>query len=147
MGAAAMPRRAKSFRRVRSRGGAAVEFALVLPLFLAVVFATVDYGWFFYQRFTLAAAIRDAVRYGATFPMSLDPYTTAKSRAIADLSLAGSPVNPNNVTWGPATTYSGTSPNEFMSLSGTLTFTPLVGFVKLPTSMSFQMSLLLELQP
>jgi TadE-like protein len=137
----------KPRRRAGTRGGAAVEFALVLPIFLAVLFAIVDYGWFFYQRFTLAAAIRDGVRYGVSFPMKSDPYGTAKARAIADLSLSGSPINPGNVTWGPATTYSGSSPDEFMTLQGTMPFTALVGFVKLPPSMSFQMSLMLEMQP
>jgi TadE-like protein len=136
-----------TIRRVASRGGAAVEFALVLPIFLAVLFAIVDYGWFFYQRFTLAAAIRDGVRHGASFPMKSDPYGTAKQRAIDDLSLSGSPINPNNVAWGPATTYTGSSPDEFMTLQGTMPFVPLVGFVKLPPSMSFQMSLMLEMQP
>jgi hypothetical protein len=146
-----------SCRRSPSRGGAAVEFALVLPIFLAVLFAMIDYGWFFYQRFTLAAAIRDGVRYGVTVPKcagppacpgpASDPWTVARDRAKADLSLSGSPINPGNVTWDLSPNYSGAWPNEFMTLTGTMNFTPLVGFVKVPKTMSFKMSMILEIQP
>jgi Flp pilus assembly protein TadG len=130
--------------RRRQRGGAAVEFAIVLPLFCAVVFGTIDYGWYFYQRFTLAAAIRDGIRYGVTVPYASDPWTTAQTRAIADL--ASGAISSSSVTWGPSIKYSGAAPTQLVTLSGTLTFRPLVGFVPLPSTMSYSMTMLLELQ-
>ncbi|HEY2731765.1 MAG TPA: TadE/TadG family type IV pilus assembly protein [Polyangia bacterium] len=136
-------------RRATSRGGAAVEFALVLPIFLAVLFAIIDYGWFFYQRFTLAAAVRDGLHFGAAFPMSSDPCAKAVQQAKDDLSLSGSPINPLNVNWNSClggASYSGTSPHQFLTMTASMNFTPLVGFVKLPTQMSLQMSTLLEIQ-
>jgi TadE-like protein len=145
-GGAGETHRARSRARAVSRGGAAVEFALVLPIFLAVLFAMIDYGWYFYQRFTLAAAIRDGIHQGAAVQMSSDPCGTAITAAKADLSLAGSPINPTNVTWNLCPNYSGSSPTQFMSMTGTMNFTPLVGFVKLPAKLSFQMSTLLEIQ-
>ncbi|HEV3033085.1 MAG TPA: TadE family protein [Polyangia bacterium] len=145
-GGTADPCRGRSRGRAVSRGGAAVEFALVLPIFLAVLFAMIDYGWYFYQRFTLAAAIRDGIHQGAAVQMSLDPCGTAITAAKADLSLAGSPINPTNVNWNLCPSYSGSSPNQFMTISGDMNFTPLVGFVKLPAKLSFQMTTLLEIQ-
>jgi Flp pilus assembly protein TadG len=136
-GAVGAPRR-------RQHGGAAVEFAIVLPLFCAVVFGTIDYGWYFYQRFTLAAAIRDGIRYGVTVPLASDPWTTAQTRAAADL--ASGAISSGSVTWGPSIKYSGAAPIELVTLSGTLTFRPLVGFVPLPSTMSYSMTMLLELQ-
>jgi hypothetical protein len=143
----------KMRRRATSHGGAAVEFALVLPIFLAVLFAIVDYGWFFYQRFTLAAAIRDGLHYGASVPkcsppiclVASDPWTVANNQALADLALPGSPITPGNVVWG-ATHYSGVSPDEFVTMKGTMPFVPLVGFVRLPAQMTFRMTMLMEIQ-
>jgi len=146
----------RSCRRSPCRGGAAVEFALVLPIFLALLFAMIDYGWYFYQRFTLAMAIRDGVRYGVTLPHCTAPptvcpgptslpWSSARDRAKSDLALPGSPINPLSVAWDPNNHY--TPAPVFMTLHGTMPFTPLVGFVRLPATISFQMSMLLEITP
>ncbi|HEY2729206.1 MAG TPA: TadE family protein, partial [Polyangia bacterium] len=94
------PARASTGRRSASRGGAAIEFALILPLFLAILFGIIDYGWYFYQRYALVAAIRDGVRYGATFSEA-SAWNNAKSQAVTDLKVTGSPINYLDVTWGP----------------------------------------------
>jgi hypothetical protein len=145
-----VPAACRALRRGQ-RGAAAVEFALVLPVFLAVVFGTIDYGWYYYQRFTLAAAVRDGIRYGVTVAVSQDPWATAQVRAKADLALSGSPINQTTPTWGPSTnqisTMAGPPPNQFLTLSASMPFTPLVGFVPfLPKTMTYQMSMLLEVQ-
>ncbi len=48
-----------------SRGQALVEFALVLPLFLLIVFGTIDVGRFVYAHSTLSQAAREGARLGA----------------------------------------------------------------------------------
>src|ERR1700710_2016900 len=76
--------------RDRQRGGAAVEFALIMPLFLALVCGVIDYGWYFYQRYALAAAIRDGIRSGlsvlSTATPPNDSWSVAKARAVAVLT-------------------------------------------------------------
>jgi hypothetical protein len=141
-------RRTRPPRRSASSGGAAVEFALVLPIFLAVLFGMIDYGWYYYQRFSLVAAIRDGIRYGVTVAPDTACYPAALQRAKDDLSISGSSINPLNVGWGPLTkTLDGSTPAEFLTLSGTLTFVPLVGFIPyLPKTIFYQMSMLLEVQ-
>jgi Flp pilus assembly protein TadG len=133
--------------RASQRGGAAVEFALVLPLFCAIVFGTIDYGWYFYQRFSLAAAVRDGLRTGVTINQAVtspnDCASVAIARAMTDLTAAG--MNPPNNTFTTST--AGTSPNKTMTLSGTYAFTPLVHFVPLPTNaMHYQMTMMFEQQ-
>jgi Flp pilus assembly protein TadG len=137
--------------RGRQGGGAAVEFAIVLPLFCAVLFGIIDYGWYYFQRFTLAAAVRDGIRYGVTVPVSQDPWTTGVNRAVSDLKAPGSAINWKNVTFGPSTQPISKlpvpAPNQFLTLSATMPFTPLVGFIPyLPSTMTCQMSMLLEVQ-
>ena len=48
------------------RGGAAVEFALVLPLFVFLMSAILDYGYYFYIQNYLTNAVRNGVRMGVT---------------------------------------------------------------------------------
>lgn len=54
-------------RRSRDRGAAAVEFALILPLLLLVLFAIIDFGRMFNAQITITEAAREgarAVAYG-----------------------------------------------------------------------------------
>jgi Flp pilus assembly protein TadG len=136
-------------KRDRENGAAAVEFALVLPIFLAVLFGMIDYSWYYYQRFALAAAVRDGVRNGVTVALISDPWTTAKTQVIADMNMSGSALSVGNViTWGPTVgKIGGSFPNQYLNFSVTMSYTPLVGFIPfLPTQMSYQMSMFLEVQ-
>jgi Flp pilus assembly protein TadG len=131
--------------RRRQHGGAAVEFALVLPVFVAVLFGMVDYGWYFYQKFTLAAAVREGVRLGATYKETNtpDPYTAALTEA-KDKCDAGS-VPSAAVTWTGG--YIDAAPIRKVWVQGQYTFKPLVGLVPLPsTAMKYKMTMLLEQQ-
>lgn len=55
------PRRPRPRRR-GERGAAAVEFAIVLPLLLLIVFATIQYGLYFWAAQTGSSAISVAAR-------------------------------------------------------------------------------------
>jgi Flp pilus assembly protein TadG len=153
-----MPTLATLSRRDGENGGAVVEFAIVLPIFLALLFGAVDYGWYFYQKFTLAAAVQAGVRSALSVKETdnPDPWHAAKAAAIANLS-AGGAIAPASVTWGPAdvpTTdptesadYMGSKPNRAVILEGRYTFIPLVGFVRTPNSqMSYKITMVLDAQ-
>jgi Flp pilus assembly protein TadG len=49
-------------RRSRSRGQSLVEFALVLPVFLLMLFGLIDMGRYVYLNSTLSQAAREAAR-------------------------------------------------------------------------------------
>jgi Flp pilus assembly protein TadG len=133
-------------RRNRQRGGAAVEFALVFPILCAVMFGMIDYGWYFYERFSVASAVRDGLRLAVVMSQTAtnpDPSTAAINRAMADLTAAG--MNPPNNTFTAST--SGAYPQKLMTLSANFAFTPLVHFVPLPTnSIKYQMTMMFEQQ-
>ncbi len=60
-----MKRPPSSGRKVRDRGSAAVEFALVLPLLLLIVFGIIDLGRALNAQITLTEAAREGVRLAA----------------------------------------------------------------------------------
>jgi hypothetical protein len=53
-------------KRKEDSGQALVEFALSALLFLLVVFAVMDFSYFFYVKLTLQNAVRQAGRYAIT---------------------------------------------------------------------------------
>lgn len=58
------PKALSHFRR--ERGQSLAEFALVLPLFLLVIMAAVDFGWAFRSHITATNAVREGARLGIT---------------------------------------------------------------------------------
>ena len=50
----------------RDRGAAMVEMAIVLPLFVLLVFGLIEFGLLFRERLTIASATSSAARTGAT---------------------------------------------------------------------------------
>ena len=61
------------------RGQALVEFALVLPVFLVIVMATVDFGWALRSYITTTNSAREAARLGITGATAAD----IKARAVS----------------------------------------------------------------
>jgi Flp pilus assembly protein TadG len=139
--------RRRSTPRARQRGGTVVEFAIVLPLFVVILFGCVDYGWYYYQKFTLASAVQSGVRSALSYTEADDPWTHAHDYAYARLGEGG--IAPASVNFGPASAsrYSGVKPNRTMTMSATYTFTPLVGLVPLPNkTMTYTTTMTLDAQ-
>lgn len=88
----------------RSRGIAAVEFAIVAPVLLFTMLATAEIGRAFVHFHTLSYAVRDSARYvsehaieGTTGVVSLSDQTIARARNLAVFANpggAGDPVLP-----------------------------------------------------
>src|SRR5258706_3512507 len=49
--------------RKKSRGQALVEFALVLPILLLLLFGTIDFGWIMFNYVSLYNVLREGIRY------------------------------------------------------------------------------------
>lgn len=67
----------------RERAAAIVEFAVVLPLLLTMLFGIIEYGWAFMVRQGLQNAAREGARM-SVLQSSVAPYTNVTDR-IAEL--------------------------------------------------------------
>lgn len=75
------------------RGAAIVEFALVLPILLLVLWGIVDIGRAFYTLNTLASAVREGARAGAV--MAVRPDNSANTATIrTTVGNAFAPIGP-----------------------------------------------------
>ena len=70
----------------RRRGVEAIEFAMILPLFFAMLFATVEFSWYMFQRGGVADAARVACRTAAQLdPRFDDVVADAAAVVLAEL--------------------------------------------------------------
>jgi Flp pilus assembly protein TadG len=75
-------------RQERTEAGAAfVEFTIILPFFLFLIFAMVSYGSMFSFRQTLSQAATEGARAAAVAPSNLD-FTARRTRAIGAVNEA-----------------------------------------------------------
>jgi Flp pilus assembly protein TadG len=81
-------------RRRSERGGAAVEFAIVLPLFVGLVMGALEYGYFFFSQQVVTNAAREGARAGTL----VDPTAGFGSAQTAAQNAANTYINGNGVS-------------------------------------------------
>jgi Flp pilus assembly protein TadG len=117
--------------RQRTRRGAnAVEFALTLPIFLALVLGTMDYGLIFMTQAGLDSAVSIGCREGAMIdPLLADPTSVAKAN-VTDLAKYWCADTPCNIT----VTDSGgaTAPTRTLECRISRETKAIIGFVPAP---------------
>jgi Flp pilus assembly protein TadG len=109
-----MTKMARTFRD--ERGAAAVEFALVLPLLLALIFGMIDFGRAYNQQITLTQLAREGARLvslGTT-----DYKARLLSAAPASLGLQASNISGTT----PCTLASSATSDATVTISKTFTF-------------------------
>lgn len=96
------------------RGAAAVEFALVLPVLLVLVFGIIEFGRAYNLQTTLTAAARQGARVMALKNNETDAKAAAIS-AAAVLGLTVTEVSTTPCATGGTTTVTVTYPMSFVS--------------------------------
>ncbi len=104
------------------RGASAVEFALVLPIFLVVVFGCINYGVVFAQQISMNAGARDAARNSVVQPLGGSAVTcsaviTRARNGTATVGLTATRVGVN-VTGPTGTTCGSVSGSSTVTGSG-----------------------------
>jgi Flp pilus assembly protein TadG len=105
----------RRFRTSESDDGAsAVEFALVVPILIMIVFGIIEFGVVFAQTLALSNAARQGARYAAVpnYDDITNAATTSCSGILQQVRGAASTIglNPNNVTVSVSVTGTGGSP-------------------------------------
>ena len=83
-------------RQQNERGAAAVEFALLLPVLLTILYGIIEFGMIMYGREVVTNASREGARAGI-IQVSPKP-TSGQITAIATNYLTGTGINPSQVT-------------------------------------------------
>jgi Flp pilus assembly protein TadG len=83
-------------RRLNERGAVAAEFALLLPVFMIILFGTIEFGMIMYSRELITNASREGARAGI---IQVSPKPTAGTiTTIATTYLTGTGINLADVT-------------------------------------------------
>lgn len=110
--------------RERDRGAAAVEFALVLPLLLALVLGIAEFGRAYHVQTTLSNAARDGVRVMA---LQNDPVA---ARATTRASASPLALTEQQISITPAScAATGTTPAGTATVTVTYPFRLIGGFL------------------
>ncbi|UCE60839.1 MAG: pilus assembly protein [Phycisphaerales bacterium] len=105
-------------RSSRARGAAVVEFAVVLPLLLTILFGIIEYGYVFMVRQSLQHAAREGCRL-ASLSTSDSPYTNVITRVDQCMAGTGLTSYTTTVTTGVCEeTVTVTIPYDDVSLIG-----------------------------
>src|SRR4051794_18662452 len=84
-------------KRLRSESGAsAVEFALLLPVLMMILFGIIEFGMALYRQAILTNASREGARLGIV--LSVPPITTAMINAAIDTYLTSAGITPGTVS-------------------------------------------------
>lgn len=111
-------------RRNRDEGAALVEFALVMPLLLLLIFGMVDAGWAFFQNLEVRHGAREAARLAAVDFGSADEIireTCARMNVPSGSAAVAVTLTKTGTSIGDKATVTVTRPNH-QSLTGLLPF-------------------------
>jgi Flp pilus assembly protein TadG len=65
----------------KQSGASAVEFALILPFLLIILFLTMDFGFMVYNKSVITNASREAARYGTV--LTATPWSSSSVATVA----------------------------------------------------------------
>ena len=137
----------RAWRSRDSRGAAAVEFALVAPLLMLLVFGIISYGYMLSFRQAISQGASEGARAGAvwasSYSASQDPARIAAARSRVDAALSSYGVSCSTTGVTCAVTIGPCDGARCVSVTvtypyGTRPLTPQIPLVPLPSTLTFQ---------
>lgn len=120
-------RRAAPLIRDRE-GAAAVEIAIVFPVFMLILIGMITWGEVLWTQNSLAYAVAEAARCAATTPSTCG--TTAQVQAYAASQAPAPGISASSFTYQTGTSgncIASTGAAKYYQVNGTVTFSPLFG--------------------
>jgi zona occludens toxin (predicted ATPase) len=72
-------------QRQRSRRGVeAIEFAMILPVFITMIFMIIEFSWYMFQRNAMVDIARNACQAAASLDPEQDDFVTAATTEITE---------------------------------------------------------------
>jgi Flp pilus assembly protein TadG len=90
--------------QIDAQGQSLVEFALLIPLLVLIVFGAVDLARAFHAQVTITNASREGARFAmrinkdGTYPTTLDKETAIKQRTVDEAGISGVTMSTDDVT-------------------------------------------------
>ena len=130
------------------RGANAIEFALTVPLFVALVAAIFEFGWMFFMRSTVIHAVRDGCRAGAVVPRDEVPSPAEVAQTKMTEFLGGYSIDCRGAEerCGITVTTSGVYPYETMNCSLDIAYAPIIGLIPHPDRLGAKSVIMFEIQ-
>ncbi len=133
--------------RLRERGGsAAIEFALILPVFLALLVGMFEMSWMFFQRASVIAATREGCRAAAVIPDPAVQASYALDKIDQNLIRYGIDCGNTHSCEIPTPTIQGTAPYETLRCEVNVEFRELTGLLPVPATLYAVNEVLREVQ-
>lgn len=129
--------------KMRRRGSTLLEFALIVPILIAILLGIMEFGWYVKNQLTIANATREGARVAATGSTQqqikdrvVNAAKPSLTIAASDVTLALSPKANNGATYGafPADNTGGTTPvngaarGDFIRVTTDVAHRSLTGF-------------------
>lgn len=113
------------------RGAAAIEFAMLLPVFLALLFGVIEFGWYFFLRSSLDSAVTLGCRAGSLVnpgedDANLAAVQTRAEEVMAEVMEQGLS-RPRDSSWTFAVETFGASPSRSLRCTASASFEPILG--------------------
>lgn len=124
--------------RLARRGGAALEFALVLPLLLLISLPIADYSWYFLCLQQVDLAAQSGSRAGARIPLDDDPAYVAATTAY-DVLERGLGVLPGEVE-----VLTRVEDERMVWIEVRVPYKPITHFIEMPAQLRGRSRMLLE---
>jgi hypothetical protein len=134
-------------RRNTDRGGAAVEFAMLLPLFLMLIFAMLEYSWVMLSQASLGSAARDGCRHGAVVAPWNGPGSDgsiAEAQDVIDARLEAFGVSCASAACEISVEIEGERPDQVLTCRIARDYQPIIGLLPTPDQLSTTASTWLE---
>ncbi len=130
--------RSASILRANCRGVSSVEFALAVPLLVAILTVLVDFGMGFYQKMQVEDAAQAGTQYALLHGWDSNAIQTAVLSATTLSGVSASPVPTKTCGCASGTTVTaadcsgvcpnGLSPGTYVTVNAQATYTPLISY-------------------
>lgn len=129
------------------RGSNALEFALTLPIIVAVLAGILEYGWYLFQLSNVVHALRDGTRIGVTVPSTDETgaETRAETHARAVMDGLGVPCS-DGMSCVVKATIEPAGDAQTLRMNIEVDYSPLVGLLPTPSQLRGSFTMMMQEQ-